>query len=82
MKYLKVRIFAIVLIVVFVGLIYYNWRQLLQDGEYSLKLASFVPLGVIGGLFMLIFPSLAGKPNTTKEKIIVLIVSHLACWLD
>lgn len=77
MKYLKVRIFALVLIVVFVGLIYYNWRQLLQDGEYSLKLASFAPLGVIGGLFMLIFPSQAGKPNTTKEKIIVLIVFAL-----
>ena len=77
MKYLKVRIFAIVLIVVFVGLIYYNWRQLLQDGEYSLKLASFAPLGVIGGLFMLIFPSQAGKPNTTKEKIIVMIVFAL-----
>ena len=77
MKYLKVRIFALVLIVVFVGLIYYNWRQLLQDGEYSLKLASFAPLGVIGGLFMLIFPSQAGKPNTTKEKIIVMIVFAL-----
>lgn len=77
MKYLKVRIFALVLIVVFVGLIYYNWRQLLQNGEYSLKLAAFAPLGVIGGLFMLIFPSQTGKPNTTKEKVIVMIVFAL-----
>jgi hypothetical protein len=37
-------------------------------------MAAFGPVGVIGGLFILIFPSMAGKPTTTKEKIIVLIV--------
>ena len=74
MKYLKVRIFALVLIVVFVGLIYYNWRQLLQDRSYSMKLAAFGPVITVGGIFLLIFPSRAGKPTTTKEKITVLLV--------
>ena len=74
MKHLKARIFALVLILGGVGLIYYNWQQLLHEGSYSFKLASFAPVVGVGGIFLLIFPSLAGKPNTTKEKVIVLLV--------
>jgi hypothetical protein len=37
-------------------------------------MAAFAPLGVVGGIFLLLFPSLGGKPNTRKEKVIVLIV--------
>ena len=74
MAHLKARILALILIVASIGLIYYNWHQLLQEGRYSLKLAAFGPVGVIGGFFILIFPSMAGKPTTTKEKIVVLIV--------
>jgi hypothetical protein len=33
--HLKARIFAVVLILVSIGLIYYNWHQLLQEREYS-----------------------------------------------
>ncbi len=51
MHHLKARIFAVLLILVSIGLIC-----------------------VIGGLFLLIFPSMAGKPTTTREKIIVLLV--------
>ncbi len=74
MQYVKARILALVIILVFLGLTIYNWHQLLQEGRYSLKLAAFGPVGIIGGLYILIFPSMAGKPTTTKEKIIVLIV--------
>jgi len=74
MQHIKGRIFASVLILISIGLIYYNWHQLLQEGRYSLKLAAFGPVGVIGGLFLLIFPSMGGKPTTGKEKIIALIV--------
>jgi hypothetical protein len=74
MHYFKARIFAVVLILISIGLIYYNWHQLLQEGRYSMKLAAFGPVGVIGGLFLLIFPSMGGKPTTTKEKIIGLLV--------
>jgi len=74
LHYIKACFLALVIIVVFLGLTFYNWHQLLQEGRYSLKLAAFGPVGVIGGLFILIFPSMAGKPTTTKEKIIVLIV--------
>ena len=74
MQHLKARIFGVVLIVVSVGLIYVNWRQLLQEGSYSMKLAAFGPLVGIGGVYLLLFPSMGGKPTNAKEKIIVLIV--------
>lgn len=74
MHHFKARVFALVLILVSVGLIYYNWHQLLQEGRYSLKLAAFAPVGVIGGLFLLFFPSMGGKPTTAKEKILALMV--------
>ena len=74
MHHLKARLFAIVLILVSLGLIYYNWRQLFQDGSYSMKLAAFGPVVTVGGIFLLIFTSRAGKPDTTKEKITMLLV--------
>ena len=74
MNYLKARLFAVVLIVIGAGLTYYNWRELWQEHEYSMKLAAFAPLCVVGGLFMLVFPTMAGKPNTGKEKLTVLVV--------
>ena len=74
MHHFKARLFAFVLVIVSIGLIYFNWHQLLQEGHYSLKLAAFAPLGVIGGIFLLIFPSMGGKPATAREKIVVLIV--------
>lgn len=74
MKLLKVRLFAFVLILLGAGLVYINWRQLWQDGSYSLKLAAFGPVVAIGGLFLLLAPDRVGKPNSTMDKIVVLIV--------
>ena len=65
----RTRLFAIVLILVCVGLVYYNWRQLWLDGTYSMKLATFAPVGAVGGVYLLLFPGMAGKPNTAKEKL-------------
>ena len=39
-----------------------------------MKMATFSPLGFVGGIFLLLFPSMGGKPNTTKEKVIVMVV--------
>jgi hypothetical protein len=74
MNYLKARLLAIVIILLFGGLIYYNWHQLTSAGSYSMKLAAFGPVGLVGGCFLLLFPQRAGKPETTKDKIIVLLV--------
>jgi hypothetical protein len=72
MRHVKARLFAVLLIILSIGLTYYNWHQLLQERQYSVKLATFGPVVGIGGIFLLIFPSMAGKPTTAKEKIIVL----------
>lgn len=72
--YIKQRIIAVLLVLFSVAMIYYGWYRLRQEGVYSLKMAAFAPLGVIGGLFLLFFPSLGGKPATTRDKVIVFIV--------
>jgi len=71
---MKARLFAVALILVSVGLTYYNWQQLIDEGHYSLKLAAFSPLGITGGIFLLLFPGKAGKPETTKDKLIAMLV--------
>lgn len=75
--YIKQRLFAIALIAGFTALTYYNWHQLWQTSEYSLKLAAFGPLGIVGGVFLLIFPTMIGKPDTAREKIIIFAVFGL-----
>jgi hypothetical protein len=71
---LKARLFALGLIIVGAGLIYYGWYELRTEGVYYIKMAAFAPLGVVGGIFLLLFPGMGGKPNTTKEKVIVFAV--------
>lgn len=70
----KARLLAVVMIVISIGLIYYNWQQLLQENQYSTKLAAFAPLIGVGGLFLLLFPTMGGKPETGREKVFVLLV--------
>lgn len=74
MQHLKARLLAIVIILIFGSMIYYNWQQLSSTGSYSMKLAAFGPVGVVGGFFLLLFPAKAGKPETAKDKVIVLLV--------
>lgn len=51
---------------------YLNWRQFIPEGRYSMKMAVFGPAGVVGGIFLLLFPDKIGKPETTRDKVIVL----------
>lgn len=74
MRNLKGRLLGIVIILIFGGLTYYNWRQLNIEGSYSMKIAAFGPLGIVGGFFLLIFPAKAGKPETTTDKVVVMLV--------
>lgn len=74
MRHLKTRLLAVVIILIFAGLIYFNWHQLNSEGSYSMKLAAFGPVGVVGGLFLLLFPGKGGKPETAKDKVIALLL--------
>ena len=71
---MKARLLAIVLILISAGLMYYNWYLLLNESRYYMKLAAFGPVGIVGGLFLLLFPAKGGKPETTRDKIIALVV--------
>ncbi|HKP47378.1 MAG TPA: hypothetical protein VJT50_12330 [Pyrinomonadaceae bacterium] len=71
---MKSRILALALIIVGVALVWLSWHQLATEGQYSMKMAAFGPLIAIGGLYLMIFPSRSGKPNTTGEKIALLVV--------
>lgn len=74
MSYVKQRIIAILLVLFSAAMIWYGWYRLREEGVYSLKMATFAPLGVVGGMFLLVFPSFGGKPTTTKQKVIVFVV--------
>lgn len=71
---LKTRLLGLVLVIVCAGMIYYGWHKLWEEGIYYLKMAAFAPLGVVGGIFLMLFPAMGGKPNTTKEKVVVMFV--------
>jgi len=70
----KIRLFALGLILISGALLYYNWHQLNTEGKYSFKLAAFAPVCIVGGMFLFIFPTKVGKPETTPDKIIVMFV--------
>ena len=70
----RIRLVAIAILLIFVAMTYYNWRELAVDGRYSMKMAVFGPVGILGGIFLLVFPSKFGKPETTKDKVIALSV--------
>lgn len=74
MRHMKQRLLAVLLILGSIAMIYYGWYSLRENGVYYLKMAAFAPLLGVGGIFLLFFPSLGGKPNTTKEKVIVMVV--------
>ncbi len=78
--YIKQRLFALVMIIGFIGLTYYNWQQLWDNGRYSLKMAAFGPVGVVGGFFLMLFPTMAGRPETTRDRLVLLAVFALGLF--
>lgn len=70
----KTRLLGLAIIVIFAGLFYYDWYVLRHEGQYYPKLAIFGPLGIVGGLFVFLFPAKAGKPETGADKLIVFLV--------
>ena len=74
MLYARQRILAVLFILGSIAMIYYDWYRLRTEGVYYQKMAAFAPLLGVGGLFLLFFPSMGGKPNSTKQRVIVLVV--------
>ena len=40
---IKARLLGLVLVAVFVGIVYYTWYQATNEGQYSMKMATFGP---------------------------------------
>jgi hypothetical protein len=74
LMYLKQRIFGFVIMLISIGMIYWGWHELRTEGEYSLRMAAFSPLIGVGGVFLMLFPTMGGKQGTTKGKLIVMLV--------
>lgn len=74
MLHWKGRLLGLAIIVIFAGLLYYDWHMLWQEGQYYTKLAVLAPLGIIGGLFVFLFPTKAGPPETNADRLIVFLV--------
>ena len=72
--YLKQRLVALLLMAVSAGMVYYDWYLLRTEGKYYMKVATFGPLGVIFGIFLLLFPTRGGKPHSTQQKVITFTV--------
>jgi hypothetical protein len=72
--YIKQRIFAVLLVLGSIAMIYYGWHRLYADGVYYPKMAAFSPLLGVGGIFLFFFPTMGGRPETTRDRVIVLAV--------
>ena len=60
---MKTRLFALLLILICAGLTYYGWHQLLSEGRYPLKVATFAPVGIVGGLVWILSPEKAARKD-------------------
>lgn len=69
-----VRLFGLAASVGSAALIYYNWQQLLADNTYSFRIAGLAPLGIVMGLYITLFPTKIGRPETLLDKFMAIFV--------
>lgn len=71
---IKQRIFALIIALISIAILYWNWQEAKAGGAYHLKAAAFAPLGIVGGVFLTFFPQFFGRPETSKEKIVAVTI--------
>ncbi|MBV6495267.1 MAG: hypothetical protein JFAIHJKO_00371 [Pyrinomonadaceae bacterium] len=74
MSTMKTRLLGLAIIAMAIAMQWYNLYELREKGTYHFKAAAFAPLLFIGGLYSILFPSLAGKPETAKQKVLLIVV--------
>ena len=67
------RLFGLVVSLISSGLVYIYWQQLIRDGTYSFRIAALAPIGVVLGLYLVLFPNKAGRPEATLDKFLALL---------
>ena len=77
------RLFGLLIFLLSVGALVYNWNLLINHGYFYIKLSAVTPFGVLGGLLMMFSPSLGGPPNLLdkKSKVIVWVMVAVALVL-
>lgn len=56
-------------------IIYFNWQELLRAGTYSFRAAGIGPIFVLYGLYIMVFPTKIGKPETALDKFMVVLLT-------
>lgn len=74
MRYWQIRLFALAITLISGAFIYYNWQQALTEGTYSFRIAALAPIGVVFGIYLLFFPTKIGRPETTLDKFLALLM--------
>ena len=69
-----IRLFGLGASLFSAGLIYYNWQQLLREGTYSFRIAGIAPIFVLLGLYIMIFPTKIGRPETALDKFMAILL--------
>ncbi len=70
----KTRLLGLAIIAMAIAMQWYNLHELREKGQYHFKAAAFAPLLFIGGIYSVLFPSLAGKPETAKQKFLLVVI--------
>lgn len=71
---IKQRISAVFITLISIVILYQTHYDALHNNGYYLKAAAFAPLGIVAGVFLVFFPQFSGKPETAREKAVVLTV--------
>lgn len=78
---IKQRISAIFIALASIVILYQTHYDALHNNGYYLKAAALSPLGIVAGVFLFIFPQFSGKPETAREKAVVLAVFFVGILL-
>lgn len=71
---IKQRIFGLILALAAAAILLQTRFEAERDGRYFLKAAAFAPLGIVAGIFLVFFPRYFGKPETARDKAVVMTV--------
>ena len=78
---LKERVIGCIAALISLGILYWTWYEAQHKGIYYLKAALFTPIFIVLGMFLIFFPQFYGKPETTRQKIVVLAVFAIGVML-
>ena len=68
------RLLGLVAGLISASLTYMNWQRLINNGTYSFRIAALAPIGVAMGLYVMLFPTKAGVPQTALDKFLAFLV--------